>query len=552
MWRLRIVQVGVIVWFLVVVALLARIQILGIEEYKELAERQSLRIIKRPPFRGGIYDRNHRPLALSIPVLDLYQRVVKDSVKDYTGLLRKLGIEPLDIKPGQWKLLKKNVPIEYKPLVMSRKLRGISAIKTYQRIYPFNEVARNVVGFASRDKGQSLLGKEGLEKTLEDFIGGKSGYEYFLQSAVGERFYIATKKEPVPGKNVRTTLDMAIQTIAYNALRNKVIEEDANWGFAIVVDPETGEVLAIAQYRNPAKKGRGYVNYAVQYQYEPGSTIKIFTLAKALEMGLIDEDDSVFVPAGGLRIGKYRIRNVTDEKGYITWRYALAHSVNTAFAKLGLKIGADSLYAIFRRVGFGLKTDILLNGETNGRLIKRKRKIEIANWAMGQGLSVSGIQMAMAYSCIANGGWLLAPRLLLQVGETPYDERVVVRRCMDDSTAARLKNLLTVVVDSGSGRLARIKGLKVAGKTGTAQKFDPQTGAYSTTRVVTSFIGFFPVDTPRYLIYVVVDEPQKNKYGGTVAAPVFKEIALQILNYDSILHPNDPLKLKIHENLDSQ
>ncbi len=552
MWRLRIVQVGVIVWFLIVVALLARIQVIGIEEYRELAEKQSLRIIKRPPFRGGIYDRNLRPMALSIPVLDLYQRVVRDSVFDYIGLLSELGIEPLDIRPGQWKLLKKNVPIEYKPLVMSRKVRGISAIKTYARIYPFDEVARNVVGFASRDRGQSLLGKEGLEKTLEDFIGGKSGYEYFLQSAVGERFYIATRKEPVPGEDVRTTLDMAIQTIAYDALKDKVLEEDASWGFAIVVDPGTGEVLAMAQYRNPQKKGRGYVNYAVQYQYEPGSTVKIFTMAKALEMGLIDEDDSVFVPRGGLRIGRYRIRNVTDERGYITWRYALAHSVNTAFAKLGLKIGADSLYAIFRRVGFGLKTDILLNGETNGRLIKRKRRIEIANWAMGQGLSVSGIQMAMAYSCIANGGWLLAPRLLLRVGDKTYGERVVVRRCMDDSTSLRLKKLLTVVVDSGSGRLARIEGLKVAGKTGTAQKFDPQTGAYSTTRVVTSFIGFFPVDTPRYLIYVVVDEPQKNKYGGTVAAPVFKEIALQILNYDSILHPDDPLKLRIHENLDSQ
>jgi len=552
MWRLKLVQLGVILWFLIVLALLARIQIIGIEEYKELAEKQSLRIIKRPPFRGGIYDRNHRPLALSIPVLDLYQRVVKDSVKDATGLLKKLGIEPLDIKPGQWRLLKKNVPIEYKPLVMSRKLKGISAIKTYQRIYPFDQVARNVVGFASRDRGQGLVGKEGLEKTLEEFIGGKSGYEYFLQSAVGERFYVATRKEPVPGENVRTTLDMIIQTVAFHAVKNKVIEENANWGFVIVVDPQTGEVMAMAQYRNPSKKGRGYVNYGVQYQYEPGSTIKIFTLAKALEMGLVNEDDSIFVPKGGLKIGRYTIRNVTDEKGYITWRYALAHSVNTAFAKLGLKIGADSLYAIFRRVGFGLKTDILLNGETNGRLIKRKRKIEIANWAMGQGLSVSGIQMAMAYSCIANGGWLLAPRLLLQIGETPYDDRVIVRRCMDDSTASRLKELLTVVVDSGSGRLARIPGMEVAGKTGTAQKFDPQTGAYSTVKVVTSFIGFFPADSPRYLIYVVVDEPQKNKYGGTVAAPVFKEIALQIINYDRILHPDNPLKLKIHENLDSQ
>ncbi len=552
MWRLRAVQAGVIVWFLIVVALLARIQIAGIEEYRKLAEKQSLRIIKRPPFRGGIYDRNHRPLALSIPVLDLYQRVIRDSVLDYVGLLSELGIQPVDIKPGQWKLLKKNVPIEYKLLVMSRKVRGISAIKTYTRLYPFDEVARNVVGFASRDREQSLLGKEGLEKTLEEFIGGRTGYEYFLQSAVGERFYIATRKEPIPGKDVRTTLDMAIQTISYSTLRKKVLEEDANWGFAIVLNPSTGEVLAMAQYRNPGMRGRGYTNYAVQYQYEPGSTVKIFTMAKALEMGIIEEDDSVFVPRGGLRIGKYRIRNVSDEKGYITWRYALAHSVNTAFAKLGLRIGADSLYAIFRRVGFGLKTDILLNGETNGRLIKRKRRIEIANWAMGQGLSVSGIQMAMAYSCIANGGWLLAPRLLLQVGKQHYDSRVVVRRCMDDSTAMRLKELLTVVVDSGSGRLARIEGIKVGGKTGTAQKFDPATGAYSNTRVVTSFIGFFPVDTPRYLIYVVVDEPKKHRYGGTVAAPVFREIALQILNYDSILHPDNPLKLKIHENLDSQ
>ena len=551
MWRLRIVQVSIAIWSAIVLVFLARVQLIGDKELQKLIERQTSRIIKRPPFRGGIYDRSGKPLALSIPTIDIYQRLPPDSVKDYGGILRKLGIKLKETRPGQWKLLARNAPIEYRSLVLSRKVIGLSAIKTYQRAYPFGKLVDNVVGFVSRNRDGGLRGLEGLEKTLEDFIGGRSGYEKFFQSAIGERFYMASRKEPVPGENVKTTVDIVIQKIAYEAIKKKVLYEKAEWGFVIVTRPSTGEVLAISQYRNP-ESNRGYVNYAVQYEYEPGSTVKIFTLAKALEMGIIDEEDSVFVPADGLIIGNHRIRNVHRVSGYVSWRYALAHSINTAFAKLGLRIGADSLYSIFRRVGFGLKTDIMLNGETNGKLIKRHRKIEIANWAMGQGLSVNGIQMAMAYGCIANGGTLLAPRLILKIGNRNFDKPVIVRRCFSDTLSARLRNLLTLVVDSGSGRRARIEGVKVAGKTGTAQKYDPLTHSYSLSRVVTSFVGFFPADSPRYLIYVVVDEPRKNKYGGTVAAPVFREIATAILKYDSLIAGIDPLKLEIHENSDSK
>ena len=550
MWRLKVIQIIVALWAGVILIQLIRIQLLGDDHLRELIKRQTSLIIKRPPFRGAIYDRNHKPLALSIPTIDIYQRLPKDSIRDYGGILNRLGIEPKDIRPGQWRLLKKNAPIEYKPLILSKKIIGLSAVKTYQRIYPFGDMAKNVVGFAIRGKDGGLKGVEGLEKTLEEFIGGKSGYEKFFQSAIGERFYMSSRKEPIPGKEVRTTIDVVIQKIAYEAIRRKVIQENARWGFVVITRPTTGEILAIAQFRNP--ENRGYINYAVQYEYEPGSTVKIFALAKALEMNLIGENDSIFVPKGGLLVGDHRIRNVHPISGYVSWRYALAHSINTAFAKLGLMLGGDSLYSIFRRVGFGLKTDIMLNGETNGRLIKRRRKIEIANWAMGQGLSVNGIQMAMAYGCIANGGKLLAPRLVLQIDGEKFEEPVLIRRCFSDTLSERLKNLLVLVVDSGTGRRAKVEGLKIAGKTGTAQKYDPQIGSYSMSRATTSFVGFFPADTPRYLVYVVVDEPKKNRYGGTVAAPVFREIAENLLKYDAFIRESNPLKLEVHENSDSK
>ncbi len=529
--KLRLVLFLVVLWFLINVFFLARLQLLN-NEYRELARKQFTLKLKRPPIRGNIYDRYMRPMALSIPRIDVYQRL--EEIEDHIGILEKLGIEPYEDVDRFPKLLKRNVPIEYKELLLSRKVKGVFLVKTVQRIYPFKEEAKNIVGFSLPPP--ESRGVEGLEKTLDEFIRGKEGYEVFFQSADGRRFLLPERErnEPTKGEDVITTLDMEIQRIAYEHLKEAVIREEANWGFAIVLEPYTGEVLAIAQYPS------SYRNYAIQYMYEPGSTFKVFPLAKALEKGIIEPSEKVFVRKEGIVIDGIRIKNVKEVEGYITWKQALEQSVNSAFAKLGLRLGGLELYEIAIRMGFGIRTDILLNGETNGIVKLRKRRIDIANMAIGQGLSVNGMQMAMAYACIANGGKLLAPRLLKRIGEQTFTDEVFVRRCLDESIATKIKELLVSVVDSGSGKLARIEGMKVAGKTGTSQKFDRERGEYSQEKVITSFIGFLPADKPRYLIYVVLDEPKHNKFGGTSAAPVFRKIAEDILLYERIAWRSKP------------
>ncbi|MEO0202975.1 MAG: penicillin-binding protein 2, partial [candidate division WOR-3 bacterium] len=355
-------------------------------------------------------------------------------------------------------------------------------------------------------------------------------YEEIFQSADGNRFLLISnnKNQPIDGLDIITTLDMKIQEIAYRYLKEVVLSENANWGFVIVLNPKTGEILSMANYPN------SYKNYAIQFMYEPGSTFKIFTFAKALELSLISDSDSVYVEKEGILINGYRIKNVEKTEGWISYKKALSYSINSVFSQLGIKMGGNQLYEVARRVGFGIRTDVSLNGETNGILKRRYRNIDIANFAIGQGFSINGLQMALAYSCIANEGYLLAPKIVLKIGDSVYNKTYTIRKCFSKNIANKLKDLLLDVVENGSGKLAKIEGLKIAGKTGTSQKF--LDGSYSDDKVITSFIGFFPADNPKYLIYIVLDEPKKNKFGGTSAAPVFRKIAKEILNYSLLSH----------------
>ncbi|MEO0143404.1 MAG: penicillin-binding protein 2 [candidate division WOR-3 bacterium] len=513
--RIVLILVFLIVWYLIAIAKLFHIQIID-RQYKQIANNLFKLKISRFPKRGTIYDRNLRPIAYSIPVLELYQYL--DNIVDYYGILKSLNISP-DTSKKFPKLLSKEVPIEYRKFIISPKERGLFAIKYYKRIYPFYEISQNIIGFVV-----DTIGMEGLEKALDIFLRGKSGYEEIFQSADGNRFLLpyGNKNQPINGLDVITTLDMKIQEIAYRYLKETILQENANWGFVIVLDPRTGEILAMANYPN------SYKNYAIQFMYEPGSTFKIFTFAKALELNLISDSDSVYVEKDGIIIDGYRIKNVEKTQGWISYKKALSYSINSVFSQLGIKMGGIQLYEIARRVGFGIRTDVSLNGETNGILKRRYRNIDIANFAIGQGFSINGLQMALAYSCIANGGYLIAPKIVLKIGDSLYNKTYTVRKCFSDKIANKLKELLLDVVENGSGKLAKVEGLKIAGKTGTSQKFID--GSYSDDKVITSFIGFFPVDNPRYLIYVVLDEPKKNKFGGTSAAPLFRKIAKEIIS----------------------
>jgi len=513
--RIVLILLFLIAWYLIAIIKLFQIQVLN-NKYKQIANQQFILRIQRFPKRGTVYDRNLRPIAYSIPRLQVYQ-YLKDAV-DYYGILNAFKHESVENNNNYPKLISRDVPVEYKKFILSPKEKGFFAIKYYKRVYPFYEISQNVIGFVI-----DTLGMEGLEKALDNYLKGYSGYEEIFQSADGKRFFLPkeSKNEPKNGLDIITTLDMRIQEIAYRNLRNGVISESANWGFVIVLNPKTGEILAMANYPN------SYKNYAIQLMFEPGSTFKIFTFAKAIELNLISDSDSVFVNKEGIMIDNHRIKNVEKTQGYITYKKALSYSINSVFAEIGVKLGGIQLFEIARRVGFGIRTDVLLNGETNGILKRRFRNIDVANFAIGQGFSINGLQIAMAYSCIANGGYLLAPKIVLKVGDSLYNKPYVIRRCFSKKITEKLKELLIDVVENGSGKLAKIESLKIAGKTGTSQKFI--NGSYSDDKVITSFIGFFPADDPNYLIYVVLDEPKKNKFGGTSAAPIFRNIVLEII-----------------------
>ncbi len=532
-WRLRILKTFILLWGAAILYNLFTLQLTGKgDRWRRLGKSQFIVKVRIPSERGEIFDRKGRPLALNLPALVLYQ--VKDAVHDRYGLLRKLGIKKKRLGHRKAVLLADGIPYYLEDRL--RKIDGLYIRRSWGRDYPISEATVPLLGFIGRE-GRGL---EGIEYAFEEELSGVPGHEILLRT--NDRSYLTMLKEKPPqrGKDIYLTIDADLQEIAYEALKKKVIETEAKGGFVIILDPITGEILALANYPScpypdalkvPHSRWK---NRAITDPYEPGSTFKIVVYSAAYEKGLIDPDDSVDTGEGYITVQGHRIRDV-HKMGKTTYREALVHSSNVVAAMLALQLGPQKLYEMARRFGFGTRTGVNLFGESTGKLREpsKWKPINTANFGMGQGILVNGLQMAMAYAAIANGGYLLMPKLVKKVVGEGYvyipPQRIIVRKVLPDSIAELLTEILTEVVDSGTGIAARIKGIKVAGKTGTAQKVDPVTRRYSRTKVATSFIGFFPADNPRYLINVYIDEPKKGKFGGTVAAPLFREIALKIL-----------------------
>ncbi len=514
---------GFVLWGILIFLWLFSYQVLkkGVPKINYISKLQI------PARRGEIYGRKGHPFALNVPGLIVYQ--VADSVSD-PDLLKKWDIEPLSSLPeGRLAyLIAYDVPIEaYGDL---KKVKGIRVDNFWSRKYPYGDATLSLIGRVNREG----RGTRGVESSLNDLLSGKPGFLYAYRTADRKLMIGADLPQTPPenGYNFFLTIDADIQDFAYNQLSKWVRKHGAKHGLVIVADPMTGEILAIANYPPSDLK-----DYAVKDPYEPGSTFKIVVYSYAYEHGLIDPDDSVDTGPGYIDLQNHRIRDV-HPLGVITWREALIYSSNVATSKLALRIGRYNLAREALKFGFASRSGIMLPGES----FKGALNLKVASWdsvttagfSIGQGILVNGIQMVMAYSAVANGGYLLMPKLIRgyeKDGEfTSTPPKIVIRKVMDRKTAKLLTEILTEVVDSGTGKRARIKGIKVAGKTGTAQKFDSKTGRYSWNRVTSSFIGFFPAESPRYIIYVVIDEPSGVGYGGYVAAPLFKRIAQFILN----------------------
>ena len=553
--RIRIIMIGTVfgLLFLTVGVRAFYLQILQHENLVKKAERQYQHKVDLTPARGSILDRNGTTLAESIQMDSCYgePRRIKD-VDGTAGVLAPiLGIPKHELvatlsvnKAFVW--IQRCLAPETATRARNMKLTGIGFVPESKRFYPNMEIAAHVIGFTGRDPN----GLEGIELKYDSTILGNTGYIITERDALGRNIETVNTaiKNSSPGKNIILTLDKTIQFLAEKELAKAVTENRAKGGMALVMEADTGKILAMANY--PTFNPNAYSRYSVSQlrnrvvadSFEPGSTFKIFTIAAAIDSGRIKATDIYNCENGTYRVAD-RIIHDDHPQSRLTVSDIMKYSSNIGSAKIGFKTGEETLSSYLRNFGFGTRTGVDLPGESPGSLKRKWYGVDLANISFGQGVSLSTIQLVSALSAIANGGNLMKPYLVEQILDdngtvVQKFEPQIVRRVVSPETARKVTKMLeTVTGNGGTGTNAALDGYRVAGKTGTAQKVDPVTRTYSLSSRIGSFVGFVPADKPKLTIAVIIDEPQDVKYGGVVAAPAFREIAKNSLAYLKI-QPN--------------
>jgi cell division protein FtsI (penicillin-binding protein 3) len=500
--------------------------------------------------RGIIYDRNQREMAVSIDVSSLaaYPARIKNVGATAKALAHALKIdanklEQRLVSKRSFVWIKRHIVPKEKKAVRELDLEGIDFMPEHSRVYPNKTLAAQVLGFSGID-GHGL---EGIEFYYNNYLKGEVGKFTIIKDALGRVFDgEKTTETTYSGKNLLTTLDRKIQYITESALEESVLKYSGKSGMAIVMDPDTGAVLALAHFPffNPNSfksfDRNAWRNRAITDPFEPGSTMKVFLAAAAIDSGSCSKNTIFFCENGEYRIGRNIVHD-THSHGWLSLQHIVKYSSNIGAVKVTEKIGREKLYGMLSSFGFGAKTGIDCPGETTGTLppYKRWSRIDTGAISFGQGVSVSAIQLVTAVSAIANGGILMKPYIVKAVMD--QDGRVIKKigpqkkkRVIPAQTATIIRKIMkSVTTEEGTGSLADPGFYSVCGKTGTAQKTD-ETGRYAKGKYIASFVGFAPEKNPRVAVLVVVDEPQEKYYGGTVAAPVFKKIVLETLNYMNV------------------
>lgn len=549
--RYKIVLIGAIfgLLFLTLTGRAFYLQILKHEELIKKAEKQHQRIVPLTPARGDILDRNGTPLAVSVEMDSCYAepRHIQDPEGTAAVLAPYLGsnVQELHKKLASGKgfvWLERFLTPERSRRLKELKLRGIGFSPESKRYYPNSEVAAHVIGFTGLDPN----GLEGVELRYDSIILGNTGYLVTERDALGRNIAPtdALVKKSEPGKSIFLTLDKNIQYIAERELAKAVTESQAKAGMALVMESSSGKILGMANF--PTFNPNAYSHYShaqlrnrvVADSFEPGSTFKVFLIASALEEKIIKTTDVFNCENGSYKIAD---RTIHDTHSYANLSVPdiLKYSSNIGAAKIGFKLGDDRLFRYLRSFGFGERSGIDLPGESPGNLRDNRRwyGVDLATISFGQGVSASAVQLAAAFSAIANGGTLMKPYIVERIvdgngQDVQKFEPQAVRRVISEDTAQKVTKIMEgVTTNGGTGLNAAVDGFRVAGKTGTAQKVDPVTRGYSATKRTASFIGFIPTDKPRLTILVVIDEPKTSSYGGVVAAPAFRGIALNSLCY---------------------
>jgi len=500
--------------------------------------------------RGTIYDIKGSSLAASVEVISIaaFPNQIQDPQKAAKALAHALAEDRRELlskltaqKTFVW--VKRHVSPKESKAVSALGLKGVGFIPESSRFYPHKTLGAQIIGFTGID-GDGL---EGLEYAYDDHLKGAAIEQTILRDALGRGFDMDEKiVSAFSGKNLVLTLDATIQYIAEKALAESVDAHSAKSGIAVVMAPKTGELLALAHYPffNPNAYGRFqkslWRNRAVTDPFEPGSTMKIFSAAAALESGIASPSTIFFCENGAYRVGKNVVHDV-HAHGWLSLQQIVKYSSNIGAVKMGEMIGPEYHHKMLQAFGFGEKTGFDAPGESPGVLTAHERwsKIDAGAIAFGQGISVSALQLISATSAIANGGVLMRPFAVRSI--TDQNGHVIkkmeprrIRRVVSKDTARTLNRILqTVITEGGTGVNGAIDGYTVCGKTGTAQKTDAS-GMYAKGKYVSSFVGFAPAEAPAIAVLVVVDEPQGKHYGGTVAGPAFKKITQETLSYLNI------------------
>ncbi|MBU4149283.1 MAG: penicillin-binding protein 2 [Candidatus Omnitrophica bacterium] len=555
MYKLITPRIKKVAYFLVVLFVLLAVRLFFVQlgaakPLSKLASDQHNMYLCLLPRRGVIYDHRKKELAVSINLNSIFADplMIEDEESTAEKLAGALDLDKEDIllkfkEDKRFVWLARKVQPETEKAVRGLSIKGVGFIKEPQRVYPGGELASHIIGFVGMDD----KGLEGIELQFDKLLKGTVGWRYSIRDAKRREVPGYEYKEipPADGNDVILTIDSVVQAFAEKELESAFEKYKAKGGIIIVMDPYTGDILALANRPtydlnnikgSPVEARR---NRAVCDFFEPGSSFKIVTAGAVLEEDVVQLEEEFFCENGEFKWGRHTYHDHRPH-GWLAFRDVIKYSSNIGTMKSAMKLGDKRLYRYIKRFGFGMKTGIDLPGEVEGmtRPLKQWSKLSLCSISMGQEIAVTALQLACAISSVANGGYYVRPRIIERIqdkaGQVIEEFAPEQRyRVISEETSKELRAILRGVVEDGTGKLAEVKSYLPAGKTGTAQKIE-QNGTYSHKKFTASFIGFLPYDKPRFAIVVIMDEPRPYYYGGTVCAPVFKNVASQLMRYYKI------------------
>jgi len=538
-------------WAAVVALRLVQIQVFGHARAKAIVLRQNQDKITIEPRRGNILDRNGEILACSLPAVSVFIRPIeKETPAAERAKLRSLqgllGLSEKEVSSilarlknkASFTYVKKKISEEEAVRIKALKLPGVEFEPATRRHYPLRSLAAHVLGGLSLTEDN----KNGIELRYDDVLKGKEGEMVVLKVNGGRDYQTQVIKSPIPGRDLVLTIDATIQYYAEKELARAVAEHDAACGTVIVMEPFSGEILAMASFPAydvndfPGPKD-AWMNRAVQLSYEPGSTFKIVTAAAARERKRVGFSELFDCSAGSITIGGLAIRD-HERVGVLSFPKVLIESSNVGTVLFAQRLSIEEFHETIKAFGIGTKTGIDLPAEASGKVFPVKdwnRKTSLPHVAIGYEVMTTPLQILRAMNVFATGGRLVRPRVVKDgagPASGPAGDAEGPVRVISEQTAEELVGrVFEGVVEEGTAKLGRLDGFGIAGKTGTAKKYDAELKTYSTKRYMASFVGFVPIGRPRLTMIVVLDEPKEGFYGGQVCAPVFRDIARQVLRY---------------------